>query len=120
RIPEMLYTEMEPDTRLSGEKQFDYVDPRNREVQTEMEKACTTHLKRINGWLKPEFRDISFDSDEFYFEASVIIPVRNRVKTIGDAINSVLSQEADFRFNLIVIDNHSTDGTTDKIREFTE
>ena len=120
RIPEMLYTEMEPDTRLSGEKQFDYVDPRNREVQIEMEKACTTHLKRINGWLKPEFRDISFDSDEFYFEASVIIPVRNRVETIGDAINSVLSQEADFRFNLIVIDNHSTDGTTDKIREFTE
>ncbi len=120
RIPEMLYSEMEPDTRLSGEKQFDYVDPLNREVQIEMEKACTTHLKRINGWLKPEFSGISFDSEQFHFEASVIIPVRNRVKTIGDAINSVLSQEADFRFNLIVIDNHSTDGTTEKIRGFSE
>jgi hypothetical protein len=120
RIPEMLYTEMEPDTRLSGEKQFDYVDPKNREVQIEMEKACTTHLKRINAWLKPEFRDISFDAEDFHFEASVIIPVRNRVKTIGDAINSVLSQETGFRFNLIVIDNHSTDGTTEKIREFSE
>lgn len=120
RIPEMLYTELEPDNRLSGEKQFDYVDPRNRDVQIEMEKACTTHLKRINGWLKPEFSDISFDSEQFLFEASVIIPVRNRVKTIGDAITSVLTQETDFRFNLIVIDNHSTDGTTEKIREFSE
>lgn len=120
RIPEMLYTEMEPDTRLSGEKQFDYVDPKNREVQIEMEKACTTHLKRINAWLKPEFSDISFDAEEFHFEASVIIPVRNRARTIGDAISSVLSQETDFRFNLIVIDNHSTDGTSAKIREFSE
>ena len=120
RVPEMLYTELEPDNRLSGEKQFDYVDPRNRDVQIEMEKACTTHLKRINGWLKPEFSDISFDSEQFLFEASVIIPVRNRVKTIGDAITSVLTQETDFRFNLIVIDNHSTDGTTEKIREFSE
>src|SRR5690606_1131721 len=75
---------------------------------------------RINAWLKPEFRDISFDAEDFHFEASVIIPVRNRVKTIGDAINSVLSQETGFRFNLIVIDNHSTDGTTEKIREFSE
>ena len=85
-----------------------------------METARTPHLKRINGWLKPEFSDISFDTEEFQFEASVIIPVRNRVKTIGDAINSVLSQEADFRFNLIGIDNHSSDGTTGKIRELAE
>jgi hypothetical protein len=120
RIPEMLYTEVEPDMRLSGEKQFDYVDPKNREVQIEMEAACTSHLKRINGWLAPEFREISFDTEEFPFEASVIIPVRNRVKTIGDAISSVLSQETDFKYNLIVIDNHSTDGTTDRIREFAE
>lgn len=120
RIPEMLYTEMEPDTRLSGEKQFDYVDPRNREVQIEMEAACTSHLKRINGWLSPEFREVSFDTEKFPVEASVIIPVRNRVKTIGDAIDSVLSQETDFKFNLIVIDNHSTDGTTERIREFSE
>ncbi len=116
----MLYTEIEHDTRKSGEKQFDYVDPRNREVQIEMEKACTDHLKKINGWLKPEFREIRFDTDEFEFEASVIIPIKNRVKTISDAIRSVLSQEADFRFNLIVIDNHSTDGTTEMIRRIHE
>lgn len=119
RIPEMLYTEVEQDIRLSGEKQFDYVDPRNREVQIEMEAACTSHLKRIKGWLAPEFREVSFDAEKFPIEASVIIPVRNRVKTIGDAISSVLSQETDFKFNLIVVDNHSTDGTTERIREFT-
>ena len=120
RIPEMLYTEVEPDMRLSGEKQFDYVDPKNRDVQIEMESACTSHLKRTGAWLSPEFSDISFDTEDFPYEASVIIPVKNRVKTIGDAISSVLSQETDFRFNLIVIDNHSTDGTTDRIREFCE
>jgi hypothetical protein len=119
-LPEMLYTEIEHDTRKSGEQQFDYVDPRNREVQIEMEKACTGHLKEINGWLKPEFSMISFDTDKFEFEASVIIPVKNRVKTISDAISSVLSQEANFRFNLIVIDNHSTDGTTEMTSKFTE
>jgi Glycosyl transferase family 2 len=118
-LPEVLYTETEPDTRKSGEKQFDYVDPRNREVQIEMEKACTSHLKEINGWLKPEFREIRFDRDKFEFEASVIIPVKNRVKTISDAMGSVLSQKTSFKFNLIVIDNHSTDGTTDIISAFT-
>jgi len=119
-LPEMLYTEIEPDTRKSGEKQFDYVDPRNRAVQIEMEDACTDHLKKIRGWLKPEFMEIRFDETEFDYEASVIIPVKNRVKTISDAISSVLSQQADFRFNLIVIDNHSTDGTTEIISEFTK
>ena len=119
-LPEMLYTETESDTRKSGEKQFDYVDPGNREVQIEMEEACTDHLKRINGWLKPEFSDISFDAGNFEYEASVIIPVKNRVKTIRDAIESVLSQETKFRFNLFVIDNHSTDGTTDLVKGFAE
>jgi len=117
-LPEILYTEIEHDIRKSGEKQFDYVDPRNREVQIEMEKACTGHLKKIDGWLKPEFREISFNT-KFEFEASVIIPVKNRVKTISDAIKSVLSQETDFKFNLIVIDNHSTDGTTEIVGKFT-
>jgi hypothetical protein len=117
-IPEMLYTEIEHDTRKSGEKQFDYVDPRNRAVQIEMEAACTDHLKKVKGWLKPEFKSISFDAERFEYEASVIIPVKNRVKTISDAIKSVLSQEAKFKFNLIVIDNHSSDGTTDLIRAF--
>jgi len=117
-IPELLYTEVETDTRKSGEKQFDYVDPRNREVQIEMELACTDHLKAVGGWLKPEFRKIVFDSGSFEYEASVIIPVRNRVKTIGDAINSVLTQKTDFKFNVIVVDNFSTDGTTDILRTF--
>ena len=117
-IPELLYTEVETDTRKSGEKQFDYVDPRNREVQIEMELACTDHLKAVGGWLKPEFSKIAFDSGSFEYEASVIIPVKNRVKTIGDAINSVLTQKTDFKFNVIVVDNYSTDGTTDILRTF--
>lgn len=119
-IQEMLYTEVEIDNRRSGEKQFDYVDPRNRAVQIEMEKACTDHLKSINGWLKPEYHEISFDEEIFETEASVVIPVKNRVKTIGDAIKSVLSQKTRFRFNLIVVDNYSTDGTTDLIKSFAE
>ncbi|MBA4321856.1 MAG: glycosyl transferase [Odoribacter sp.] len=119
-IPEMLYTEIEPDLRKSGEKQFDYVDPRNREVQIEMEAACTDHLKRAGAYLKPVFREISFDSESFETEASVIIPVKNRVKTISDAIKSVLSQKTGFRFNLLIIDNYSTDGTTEIIRSFAE
>jgi hypothetical protein len=119
-IPEMLYTEIEPDLRKSGEKQFDYVDPRNRAVQIEMEIACTDHLKRVRAWLQPVFKKISFDSEQFDTEASVIIPVKNRLKTIGDAIKSVLSQETRFKFNLLVIDNYSTDGTTDIIRTFAQ
>jgi hypothetical protein len=119
-IPEMLYTEIEHDLRRSGEKQFDYVDPKNRSVQIEMELACTEHLKNINAWLKPQFREISFEKEEFEYEASVIIPVKNRVTTIGDAIKSVLSQETKFRFNLIIIDNFSTDGTSDIIESFVE
>ena len=117
-IPEMLYTEVEPDLRKSGEKQFDYVDPRNRAVQVEMEEACTDHLKRVGAWLKPVFKKISFESENFENEASVIIPVKNRLKTVGDAIESVLRQKTSFKFNLIVIDNYSVDGTTEIIRCF--
>jgi hypothetical protein len=119
-IPEMLYTEVEPDTRKSGEKQFDYVDPRNRAVQIEMESACTKHLKDVKAWLKPGFRKISFDAGHFENEASVIIPVKNRAKTISEAVNSVLSQQTKFNFNLIVIDNYSNDGTTEILRAFAE
>jgi hypothetical protein len=115
RVPEYLYTEVETDTRKSGEKQFDYVDPRNRIVQIEMEKACTRHLKDIGAWLKPEFKTIDLSAGEFPVEVSVIIPVRNRAKTLEDAIRSVFSQKASFGFNLIVVDNHSTDGTTEII-----
>lgn len=114
-LNELLYSEVETDFRKSGEKQFDYVDPRNRAVQLEMEQACTAHLKTIGGWLAPEFRDVNLEEGSFPVEASVIIPVRNRVKTIGDAIESVLRQKTKFKFNLIIIDNYSTDGTTELI-----
>lgn len=120
RIPEFLYTISEFDTRKSGEKQFDYVDPKNREVQIEMEKACTEHLKGIGAYLKPEFSKVDFNKDEFSVEASVIIPVYNRVKTIADAIRSVLKQKTNFKFNLIIVDNHSNDGTTEVIENFSD
>jgi len=117
-INEYLYTETEQDIRKSGQKLFDYVDPKNREVQIEMEQACTQHLKDVGAFLEPVFKAISFDKDQFEYEASVIIPVRNRIRTIRDAIRSVLMQKANFKFNLIVVDNHSTDGTTEAIDEF--
>lgn len=117
-INEYLYSEVEQDTRKSGEKIFDYVDPKNRGVQLEMETACTEHLKAIGGYLKPEFKTIKFEAGNFEYEASVIIPVRNRIRTIKDAIRSVLNQKTNFKFNLIIIDNHSSDGTTEAIKEF--
>lgn len=117
RIPEYLYTTIETDTRKSGAKQFDYVNPRNREVQIEMEIACTEHLKKIGAYLEPNFKQIEIDANNFEYEASVVIPVKNRSNTIADAINSVLSQKAEFKFNLIVVDNYSDDGTTEKIKE---
>ncbi len=117
-INEYLYTEIEKDTRVSGQKIFDYVDPKNRQLQLEMEQACTQHLKAVGAWLEPRFKSIEFDKGSFAVEASVIIPVRNRIKTIRDAIASVLKQETNFPFNLIVIDNHSTDGTTEAIDAF--
>lgn len=117
-INEYLYTEIETDTRRSGEKQFDYVNPKNREVQIEMEEACTQYLKDIHGYIKPSFSDIEFDNETFAVEASVIIPVRNRIRTIRDAIQSALNQQTSFPYNVIVIDNHSTDGTTEALQEF--
>ena len=116
-INEYLYTEIEHDNRKSGEKLFDYVDPKNRAIQIEMEQACTEHLKKTGAYLKPEFKKVDFDVD-FAIEASVIIPVRNRVKTISDAIRSVLCQKTNFSFNLIVVDNYSNDGTSEAIRSF--
>ncbi|MEF9987338.1 MAG: glycosyltransferase family 2 protein [Bacteroidales bacterium] len=117
-INEYLYSEIENDTRKSGEKIFDYVDPKNRGVQMEMEQACTEHLKEIGGYLEPVFKRIEFNENNFEFEASVIIPVFNRIRTIRDAVKSVLNQETKFKFNLIIIDNHSTDGTSQAIKEF--
>ena len=114
-INEYLYTDVETDNRKSGEKQFDYVDPRNRDVQIEMEKVCTAHLKRIGAYLEPDFKepDSCGLGGTFPVTASVVIPVFNRIRTVGDAVESALSQECAFPFNVIVVDNHSTDGTTD-------
>lgn len=125
-INEYLYTEIETDNRKSGEKQFDYVDPKNREVQIEMEKVCTEHLKRIGAWLPPVFKEVTFqmysDSQsvsetKLPVTASVIIPVFNRARTVKDAVESALAQKCDFPFNIIVVDNHSTDGTTELLAE---
>lgn len=118
RIPEYLYSTIETDERKTGEKQFDYVNPKNRAVQIEMENACTSHLKATGAYLEPKFKEISLKEGDFEFEASVVIPVRNRIRTIADAIESVLSQKADFKFNLFVVDNYSTDGTTEKVAEY--
>ena len=119
-INEYLYSEVETDIRKSGEKQFDYVDPRNRAVQVEMEHACTNHLKKIGGYLATNFTNIEFNASNFPVEASVIIPIRNRVKTVEDAIKSVLMQKTSFFFNLIIIDNFSTDGTSELIQKFVQ
>ena len=113
RIPEFLYSVTPIDNRKSGEKQFDYVNPLNRSVQIEMEKAVTGHLKQIGAFLKPEFKEIDFGDEQLENEASIIIPVKNRAKTISDAVTSALKQKTDFKFNIIVIDNHSDDGTTE-------
>ena len=118
-INEYLYTDVEIDCRKSGEKQFDYVDPRNRAVQIEMEQVCTEHLKRIGGYLEPNFKepDSCGLGGEFSVTATVVIPVFNRIRTVGDAVASALSQECDFPYNVIVVDNHSTDGTTDLLAD---
>ena len=118
RIPEFLYTTIKLDNRKSGERQFDYVDPQNREIQIEMENVATFHLKKINAFILPVKTNINFNSGYFENEASIIIPVKNRVKTIEDALYSALNQKTDYNYNVIVIDNHSTDGTTELLQTF--
>ena len=117
-IPECLYDEQQLDTRTSGQKQFDYVDPRNRVIQIDMERACTDHLRAL-GALVDAAKLLTVNTEEgtFPVEASVVIPVRNRERTIADAIRSALSQQTDFPFNVIVVNNHSTDGTHEAIGE---
>ncbi len=119
-ISEYLYYDVELDNRKSGEKLFDYVDPKNRGVQIEMEKACTQHLKDINGYLEPKFQEIVWGNEEFEYEASVIIPCKNRVRTIGDAIQSALNQKTSFKYNVIVVDDNSEDGSVDVIKKFVD
>ena len=111
-LNEYLYTENELDTRKSGEKQFDYVNPRNREVQIEMERACTQHLEKVGALIDTSYYRLpDFNEQDFEYEASVVIPVFNREKTIADAVKSALNQKANFKFNVIVVNNHSTDKT---------
>ena len=117
-LNEFLYSEAEIDTRKSGEKQFDYVNPRNREVQIEMEKACTQHLGKVGALIDTTFyRQPDFGEQDFEYEASVIIPVFNREKTVADAVKSALGQKANFKFNVIVVNNHSTDRTGEILDE---
>jgi hypothetical protein len=121
RIPEYLYIVEASEEIGTEEKHFSYVDPKNRSVQIEMEKAVTQHLMDIGAYVHPPFKEIDISiTKDFNYEASVIIPVRNRFKTVGDAIESVLKQKANFKFNLIVVDNHSTDGTTQIIKTFVQ
>ena len=120
-LNEFLYTEDELDNRKSGEKQFDYVNPRNREVQIEMERACTQHLDKVGALIDTSFyRQPDFGEQEFEYEASVVIPVFNREKTIADAVKSALSQKTSFKFNVIVVNNHSTDRTGEILDEIIE
>jgi hypothetical protein len=117
RLPEPLYTRVPADQRASGERQFDYVDPRQREYQIEMESVATEHLKRIGAYLAPRFKTPERSKQVFPVRASVVIPVRNRERTIAEAVSSALSQQASFDFNVIVVDNHSTDRTTAILEE---
>src|SRR3712207_1347700 len=121
-INEYLYSEVELDNRKTGEKLFDYVDPRNRASQIEMEQACTEYLKEIGGYLEPTFESVDFNAETFEYEATCALPICNRIRTIRDAIESALSQKTNFKYNVFVVENgpefHSTDGTTEAIEEY--
>jgi hypothetical protein len=113
-LPEPLYSVISPGEPSGDTKLFAYVDPRNTDVQKEMEVVFTDYLKKIGAYLSPVLlRQVGQSAEAFPVEASVIIPVRNRAGTVADALQSAISQETDFPFNVIVVDNHSTDGTTD-------
>lgn len=119
-IKEFLYTELETDLRRSGERQFDYVDPRNRSVQVEMERICTEYLRRTGALLETDFKSVTGHGGMFPVTATIVIPVLNRVRTIGDAVNSALSQQTAFPFNVMVVDNHSSDGTSELLEADTD
>lgn len=111
RLPEPTYV-LPPAEKSAADGHFAYVDPRNREYQIEMERVATAHLRRIGAYLEAPKGELAPEIDAFPVEASVVIPVRNRERTVAEAVNSALAQVAEFAFNVIVVDNHSTDGTT--------
>ena len=118
-INEYLYSEVAMDLRSSGEAIFDYQNPDNRGKQLEMEAVVTDYLKRVGAYLEPgSYEALDLKQGDFAVECTVVIPVLNRVRVIRDAIKSVLKQKADFKYNLIIVDNHSTDGTSEAIDEF--
>lgn len=119
-INEDLYTTIARSEKQDGEALFNYVDPRNRASQIEMEEAVTDHLKAIGGYLEPKFEHVNLEDGNYEYEATVVIPTRNRVRTIRDAIDSVLKQKTSFPFNCIIIDNQSHDGTSEAIREYAD
>lgn len=121
RLPEYLYSySRDNDKRKTGQQQFDYVDPRNREVQIEMEAVCTRHLSELGALLQAPFKEAPLEEGEFPVTASIVIPVRNRVKTIEEAVASAARQRCDFPFNILVVDNHSDDGTTERLQALTQ
>ena len=118
-ISETLYEIKKTDNRSAEQKMFDYVDSVKELRQRECESAVTLYLGMINALVGVNDEPVVLSGD-FPVEASVIIPVRNRVSTIADAVNSALSQTTDFDLNVIVVDNHSSDGTTEYLRSVSD
>jgi hypothetical protein len=117
---EPAYTVALAEPQTDGESHFRYVDPRNRDYQLKMEQIATAHLKRIGAYLEPPAGSLVAETEAFPVEASVIIPVRNRARTVADAVRSALSQQADFEFNVLVVDNYSEDGTSRILAELAQ
>ncbi len=109
RVPEPLSLVV-PRKSEAG-SHFDYVDPAQKQYQQEMEAVATEHLKRCNAWCGHDLLPAPDDDSPYPLEASVVIPVKNRETTIDEAIRSALNQETDFDFNVLVVQNHSTDNT---------
>jgi len=116
-LPEPLYQLPELGQLPTSQKLFDYVDPQNRAIQFELEQVATTYLKRIGACLAQPVAAPREDGRTYPQKASIIIPVKNRAQTIGDAVESALSQKTTFDFNVIVVDNFSDDGTTQILAE---